>query len=257
MKTTKAISILTAGLVFCLALGSFALSYSNLMLLAGESGIRGWLAYIWPLLIDASLIVFSLSVVNAYLHGEGTWRQWSLVGLYTVATIGFNILHAPDNLQAQIVAAIAPISLFFSFELLMSQLKASVKRYSTVKSIDELQKELNAKRKESSKLDDNLTAKHEEFDNLVAQIYRQKLALNVSNNPIFDTENDNLLDARQQAKNERVNTLLAFLGDNPEATLTEASDFVGVSRQTISNYVNELTEANLLIKNGNGWEVAQ
>jgi hypothetical protein len=80
------------------------------------------------LLIDASLIVFSLAVVNAHLHTESTARQWALVALYTVATIAFNILHAPPTPLARVVAVIAPLSLFFSFETLMRMLKNSVTR---------------------------------------------------------------------------------------------------------------------------------
>jgi uncharacterized protein YerC len=138
MKTTKLISWVTAFLVFMLAVGSFALSYNALQDYASQHGITGLLSYVWPLLIDASLIVFSLAVVNAYLQSESTFKQWALVGVYTLATISFNVAHAPANLQAQIAAAIAPVSLFFSFELLMNQLKTSVTKHGLTHSIKEL-----------------------------------------------------------------------------------------------------------------------
>jgi hypothetical protein len=159
--THKIISTITALLVFLVALGSFALSYSALQDMAIRNGITGWLSYIWPLLIDFSLIVFSLAVVNAYLHSEKTWKQWSLVGIYTIATIGFNVAHAPNNLQAQIVAAIAPVSLFFSFEILMAQLKNTVKRSDIVKSVKELYDNM-------TKLEQGVSDKNIEYDKLIS-----------------------------------------------------------------------------------------
>lgn len=146
MKANRLISILTAVLVLSIGIASFILSYNALRDFALHNGVTGKLASIWPLLIDASMVVFSLSVVNSYLHSEDTKKQWALVGIYTVATIGFNVLHADDTLQARVVASIAPLSLFFSFEILMSQLKSSVVRSGLTQSIAQL-KELFTKTK--------------------------------------------------------------------------------------------------------------
>jgi DNA-binding transcriptional regulator YiaG len=168
---------MTALLVFLVALGSFALSYNALQDMATGNGITGWLSYIWPLLIDFSLIVFSLSVVNAYLQSESTWKQWSLVGIYTVATIGFNVAHAPNNLLAQIVAAIAPVSLFFSFELLMGQLRNSVKKHGITRSIGQLNQRYQAALQDFDQLTQQATEVTQEIDtltqkrdNLIAEI---------------------------------------------------------------------------------------
>jgi hypothetical protein len=126
---TKAIAWLTSILFLLVAIGSFALSYNALRAIAIANGIPdNWLGDIWPLLVDCSLIVFSLAVVNAHLYSESTRKQWVLVTIYTIATVMFNMLHAPDTLLARVIAAIPPISLFFSFELLMEQLRNSVIR---------------------------------------------------------------------------------------------------------------------------------
>ena len=134
---SKLITITTSCLVLLIALISFVLSYHALQGVAQAHGLGGWLSYLWPLLIDFSLVVFSLCVVTAHFHGESTWRQWSLVGLSTVATCAYNYLHAPDNLIAHSVAVVPPIMLFFSFELLMMQLKNSVKRNTNVQRLTE------------------------------------------------------------------------------------------------------------------------
>lgn len=130
---TKLITILTAILVGIVALMAFTLSYYTLQEVALANGIPQLLSYIWPLLIDFSLVVFSLTVVTANLQNETTWKQWVLVGVYTIATIFFNTLHAwptllPLLVSKILVTCVPPLSLFFSFELLMNQLKNSVTR---------------------------------------------------------------------------------------------------------------------------------
>jgi Trp operon repressor len=141
-KPTQTINYSTAFLVFLLAAGSFILSYSNLYETGLSLGLSPKLAWIWPLLVDFALIVFSLAVVRASLHNEQTWWPWLLVGVYTAGTVGFNVYHAPANLAAQIVAIVAPVSLFLSFETLMGMLKSGVRRSGLVQSIAQITAEL-------------------------------------------------------------------------------------------------------------------
>lgn len=137
-KQTTILAWVTSALVLLITLISFVISYNALRDLNQQYGISGQLAgfdlsYLWPLLIDFSLLVFSLCVVTAHLYSESTWRQWSLVAGYTIATIAVNTVHVwPELLPVTAIkvaiAVIPPVSLFFSFETLMGQLKASIKR---------------------------------------------------------------------------------------------------------------------------------
>jgi len=61
--------------------------------------------------------------------------------------------------------------------------------------------------------------------------------------------------SRQAKRNARLDTLLTYYLDNPDAGPTEAANAVGVSRQTIYTYQAELEGAGRLRKNGAGWEV--
>ena len=182
-KASQAINLTNAILVGLIALGSFALSYSNLRQVALEYGITGSLSYVWPFLLDGALVVFSLSVVSAYLRSESTWRQWALVILYTVATIGFNILHAPGSLLAQVVpkglvslvvAMVAPVSLFFGFEMLMSQFKSQIVRQNKMLSLTELDKLVADKRtevdKKLSEMDNEIETKRTETDKKLSEL---------------------------------------------------------------------------------------
>jgi len=68
---------------------------------------------------------------------------------------------------------------------------------------------------------------------------------------------DKLQQGKRQAKESRLDTLLTFYLDNPDAGPTEAAGAVGVSRQTIYAYQEELEAQGKLKKNGRGWEVAR
>jgi len=68
------ISTITALLVASLTLGALALSYNALRGVAVAYGLAGWQSYIWPLLLDFALVVFSLAVVrNALLRERTLW----------------------------------------------------------------------------------------------------------------------------------------------------------------------------------------
>lgn len=156
--TNKLISGITAFLVFILAVGAFVLSYSALRVLAAENGLSGWQSYLWPLMIDFALVVCSLAVLRANLQNERAVYPWLLVFLYSASTIGFNVIHAPDNLIARLVAVVAPVSLFLSFELFVSMLRAEVKRHNALKSLETIKKEIEHLSYEKNRLE-GLTAR--------------------------------------------------------------------------------------------------
>lgn len=217
--TTK-IAKLTSWLVGILAGIAFILSYDALQAVAGTNGIGGWRSYAWPLLIDASLVVFSLAVVRNSLRGERTAWPWILVGLYTMATLVFNIVHAPGHLTAWAVAVVAPLSLFLSFETLMGQLKAEVKRSAIVQSLEDLSAEV-------SKV-------HTRRSNLAAQVDRLIVQRNELKADINETKRANVTDmnlARQVKIDQRRETVGQMLkAGQAEQDIAEA---VGVSLRTI------------------------
>jgi hypothetical protein len=78
---------------------------------------------------------------------------------------------------------------------------------------------------------------------------------NLSNVKKFDRKLDALQAGREAKRKVRLDALLAFYASNPEGNPTEAARAVGVSRQTVYTYQNELEEEGRLRENGNGWEV--
>lgn len=178
-QANTSISVLTALLVLFLASAAFVLSYDALHALALEKGIKPGLAWLWPLTLDAFMISASLSVLRASLNDEGKVYPWALVGAFTVASIAFNVLHAPADLLARAIFALPPAVVFLSFELLMGQTAAAVKRGAAVTSLDTLAAKAETKQQEIDALGadlDRLTAKRDGLKVEIASLSKEKRA---------------------------------------------------------------------------------
>ncbi len=244
---TTRIFWLVALLVVAIALGSFALSYSALLALAIANGIPGWLAWIWPLIVDVSVIVFTGAILVSQLQRRGTKLAIALTGFYSIVTIAGNLLHAPGNWLGWFVAALPPVSLVFATEMLRAMAHHSILQHTAVVTLAELTAQV-----------DTLTQQAGALTCQIDALKSNKATLTFGENtPKINTQVDTLNAARIDAKQERVNTLLSYLADNPQANLTEAAQVVDVSRQTVGKYVSELTSAGKLHRNGNGWEVIE
>jgi len=234
------ISAITALLVALLALGALVLSYNALRGVATAYGLSGWQSYIWPLLLDFALVVFSLAVVRNALLREKTLWPWTLVGLYTAATIAFNILHAPATPVARVVAVVAPLSLFLSFETLMAQLKSEVRRHSAAQSLDKLTAQINDKRK-------TLTALTAKVETLTAQQNALQTAL--SDNQAHLSAAQERLKSLELVTNAENITATApqtgFVPGDPEA-LEKAND------RKRNKYQQRLETTLSLLKQGKG-----
>jgi len=103
--------------------GSFALSYDALHQLAEANQVPKPLAWIWPLIVDGFIIVASLAILHAFQHGRTARYPWALLAGFSTLSVAFNVLHAPPTAIARLVAAIPPLTLVLSFELLMRQLR--------------------------------------------------------------------------------------------------------------------------------------
>jgi len=113
----------TAGVV-ALATGSFALSYDALRQLAVANQVPKPLAWIWPLIVDGFIITASLAILHAVQRGRTARYPWALLVSFSGLSVAFNVLHAPPTAIARLVAAVPPLALVLSFELLMRQLRA-------------------------------------------------------------------------------------------------------------------------------------
>ena len=86
-RSVKFISVLTVILVTLLGLASFTLSFEALWHFARESGAlsqeRAWL---FPLVVDGSILVFSISALRSSIVGDDT-RSWTVDALAREAAL--------------------------------------------------------------------------------------------------------------------------------------------------------------------------
>lgn len=293
-KANTFISLTTAVLVAFLAGGAFWLSFDALRGLALDNGAGLKTAWLYPAIIDGAIVVFSLSVVQVSLNKERTAYPWLLVGLFTGLSVLLNVVHAEPTLLAQAMAAIPPVALFLSFELLMNQVRATVNRATAHLSLADLEIALAARRDE---LDEIVRQKEAELDNLVQkrtaeldEIAQQKAAeldslvrKRTAELERLQADVERLLNQKAERPDGRNGDLselettfrtplagdhnrtldkeraqaavLDYLAGHPEATLVEIAAVVGRSKSTISTYLSELRSAGRLNQNGSGWEV--
>jgi hypothetical protein len=107
--------------VLVLAAAAFTLSYDALHQLALDSQVRPGLAWLWPVVIDGTIVVALLTVLAAKRAAARAGYPWALAGLFSAASVTFNIAHAPGRLVAQLVFAMAPVALVLTTHLLMQQ----------------------------------------------------------------------------------------------------------------------------------------
>jgi hypothetical protein len=106
----KGILVAALLLTIGIAAGAFTVSYAALWDLAKGSGVvDSAVAWIWPLLIDAFLIVAELAFVfMAMVHGNRL-----LPGVLMVVcgglSVWFNLIHAPADWGARLVAGVPPL----------------------------------------------------------------------------------------------------------------------------------------------------
>jgi Protein of unknown function (DUF2637) len=107
--------------VLVLAAAAFTLSYDALHELALDSRVRPGLAWLWPMVIDGTIVVALLTVLAAKRATAKAGYPWALAGLFSLASVPFNIAHAPQRPVAQLVFAMAPVALVLTTHLLMQQ----------------------------------------------------------------------------------------------------------------------------------------
>ena len=107
--------------VLVLAAAASTLSYDALHQLALDSRVRPGLAWLWPVVIDGTIVVALLTVLAAKRAAAKAGYPWVLAGLFSAASVAFNIAHAPDRPVARLVFAMAPVALVLTTHLLMQQ----------------------------------------------------------------------------------------------------------------------------------------
>ncbi len=275
----KWISILTGLLTLTVALFSFIVSFVSLRDISSEFGFP--IPVLFPLTIEAGVIIFSINAFYRYLNQQRTIWQWGLVILSSGLALSFNVLHAQSNLVSQIMFGIPSLFFLLSFENFLSQIshitKKRLENQQAIKMVDSL---LMLKQKELKSLEDNFKQTQIDFNTLLEETNKTKEQsqstletsqnqLNLISNNIEKSkvelqnlkaelkETKKQLETSQTELKENSNRIDVVLDSikNGSLRINDLASEFEVSTQTIYNDVKRLEKEGLISKNGKGWKV--
>ncbi|WP_129782872.1 DUF2637 domain-containing protein [Promicromonospora panici] len=123
---SRPVLVFTVALTVAVALASFALSFSSLRDAALWGRVPESLAFLVPVVIDASVLVYGLVALVLRARGRSSAWAWFLMFGFTVVSIGANAAHAYDVgpavkvLVGVVLVALAPLSVLTSTHALAS-----------------------------------------------------------------------------------------------------------------------------------------
>ncbi len=233
---------MVALLTLAIGAGAFVISYDALYATGAAHGVPASKAWIWPLLIDTPLVVFTLALLVSQLLRQSAKLWAGLVILYTLATIGFNLSHAQPSPLGWTVAIVAPIGLLLTTEALRHLAKTIIERQAIVSSLSELAAQVDRMRVELSDMlsqkQGELAAKQSELDKLNGQIEAAKAQLAGQIGEISANVQD--LNAARQAKiDQRRASVLALLSEG-----LSPADIAGELNVTVRTIKRDITALN-------------
>ena len=278
--STKTIAWITGTLTLLLALFSFILSFNALTDLAARHNVS--IPYLFPLVVEAGVVIFSLNALYRSIHDEHARWQWVLIIGSSLLAGTFNILHAQPDPVSRIMAAMPSLFLLLSFESFLNQVKHGVKRANIVQSLAQLTTELNTKRQEFDSLieqkqaeQDNLVqSRQAEVDRLTQQADELKTKIEQAQITLVQLHQEieqaktvqasSLEQARetkakqdQSSIEQRRTRLVDILMAQTDIGVSALAEKLNSSRGTVYSDLKALSEAGQIIKNGQGWEVVR
>jgi len=233
-RAVRLLSHITGTMVAVLAAGAFALSFDSLQQLAHDHGVSVGLTWIWPLILDGAIIVFSLSVLRCSLYRENGRYPMTLVVFATVASLIFNMAHAPEGAIAKLMAGVPPLALFASFELVVRQIRSEVERGACLNSLLELSSQL-----------EHLSRQRDLLEGQVQQFTAHRASLKLEIRQAKSASVHELLDKANQAKVDKIQQRMALVAELAEQgkSPTEIASAAGVSTKTVKRDMTRLRAA--------------
>jgi len=216
--------------VIFIAAGSFVISYNNLHQSAIEMGIPYPMNYIFPLTIDAFLIICTLYVLYAGQRCKPAWEGWIFLILYTAASIAFNIHMAPDDNWSKAGFAMCPVGLCIALHFLMRILEIEMGGCPVPVAPPE---------KEESAIAEPPIIVEEEIQNCVEVTEKQLDDMN----ELCKIQSADLIEQNLTANQMKV--LEVYTADK-DISKAEACRRTGLSYKTVSGHYNTLKELGMI-----------
>ena len=126
-RLRKATVLLPRYLCLTIAVAGFALSANALTAVAADSqAVTPEMAWLVVVVVDGLLLAASAVGWARALDGERAWPAIITVAVTGAVSTAINVAHADGGLLAQGIAAIPPIALLTSLELVMAELRRSL-----------------------------------------------------------------------------------------------------------------------------------
>lgn len=254
----KIIAWVTGLLTLLLALFSFILSFTALTALAAEHGFS--IPPLFPLVVEAGVIIFSLNALYRSLHGESAKWQWCLVIGSSLLAGAFNVLHARLDLVSRIMAAMPSLFLLLSFETFLGQIKHSITRARVVHTLAQLTDDVTAKQQHLEQLDgevDQLNAAIVQAQTTLTQLRKEVGQLNrVQSSSIEHARQSKAVQDTVTIEQRRA-MLVDILSSEGDIGASALSERLNIARGTVYNDLKALAKAGVIHKNSQGWKVVQ
>lgn len=238
----KGLSIAVIALVSLITVISFVLSYEVLWSYALAGGKSDKLAWLWPVIIDLPIVVFSVVALFAVSLGYNPWPFRIVVGLVTGGTVYFNYSYAISQGVSWQVYITAPIMYFVSFEVLAWVIKVVSERSVLITKMAEISAKLGILEIEYRGKKDNLKSELEKMEQARLAEAEEKATLKQAEieslsiqqatlQSEVDKASQKLSDIQRQieAKRQELNT-------TQDATLVNVWDLIGhIEPATLDN----------------------
>jgi hypothetical protein len=136
------------GAVALIALGSFTLSFTALYDLAVKNSVPAHRGWIWPLIVDLSIVIYTAAILVAQLQRRGAKLPVALTIFYALVTVTGNLLHAPATPLGWFVAALPPLSLILGSEILRTMGHHLILQQTAVTSLTTLKAQIDTRQDE-------------------------------------------------------------------------------------------------------------
>jgi outer membrane murein-binding lipoprotein Lpp len=256
-RSTDRIDQWNSWLLIFLAGSSFILSYAAMYALAEEAGIFWLLVWLWPLTTEAGVVIFSLALLRARLHGYDSRRLYWLILICTGLSVAFNVSHAPADLVKRAVFALPPLFLLLAFKTLLWQVEQDSRRLGLVTALSDLAAERDKVTSEIHELQvkqessrealtaelDTLAGQRDRLSSELAALREQvnQMAKQVKEGPKAEavTRSKSKVDRLEGKSPERVRQLR---GEG--LTWLQIADQLGVSESTAKRLYNQVEPVN-------------
>jgi hypothetical protein len=225
----------------------FIVSFGALQDLAAENGVN--YPFMFPLMIDLSLIIFNLIALRSSLYGERNRYAWALVVVATTISVLLNVVHASRTPLAMFMASLPPLFILAAFHLVVMRVEQSARRNGVVMTLAKLDRLIAQTRTEHEQLtvqkdaiQDEIGQHHEQLTAVQAELaaaQRELAQLKLERSKVpNDQSKQPSLDDDIEARRERLQALL----NDPSVQMTQAemAEKLGVSLSTVRRDLHSL-----------------